>query len=164
MGQDVTRRSFYSIFINLMGAAMAAVVAVPAGAYLLLKPKSGPSEDFVEIADVESLPVGRPKEIIYLRTRMDGWKKVQEKTSTWVVKDEAGQVAAFAPQCTHLGCVYHWEADDKKFLCPCHNSVFDLNGKVTDGPAPRPLDRHMIQIEGGKLLINPNVSSAPSQA
>ena len=155
MPENVTRRSFYNIIINLMGTAMAAIVAVPAAGYLLLKPKSAQLNDFVEIADVDSLPVGRPKEILYLRTRVDGWKKIQEKTSTWVMKDEAGQVTAFAPQCTHLGCAYHWEADDKKFLCPCHNSIFDKTGRVTAGPAPRPLDRHVTQIEGGKLLISP---------
>jgi menaquinol-cytochrome c reductase iron-sulfur subunit len=163
MSEQVTRRSFYSVIINLMGAAMAAVVAVPAGAYLLLKPKSGAGADFVEIADVDALPVGKPKEILYLRTRMDGWKRVQEKTSTWVVKDEGGKISAFTPQCTHLGCAYHWEDDPKKFVCPCHNSVFGLDGAVTEGPAPRPLDRHPIQIEGGKLLINPNESSASTE-
>ncbi len=141
MSQDVSRRSFYSIFINLLGAGMTAVVAVPAAAYLLLKPKSKVSGEFVEIADVDAIPVGKPKEILYLRTRVDGWKTVEEKTSTWVVKDEAGHVTAFAPQCTHLGCAYHWEADSKTFLCPCHNSVFDLSGKVKEGPAPKPLNR-----------------------
>jgi menaquinol-cytochrome c reductase iron-sulfur subunit len=147
-----------------MGSAIAAVVAVPAAAYLLIKPKSGQQDDFVEIADVDSIPIGKPKEILYLRTRTDGWKKVQEKTSTWVVKNEADQVTAFAPQCTHLGCAYHWEEDDKKFLCPCHTSVFDLSGKVISGPAPRPLDQFTVQVEGGKLLINPNGRSETKQA
>ena len=160
MDQGVTRRSFYSVIINLLGAAMAAVVAVPAAGYLLLKPKSGSADELVEIANVDDLPVGRPKEILYQRTRVDGWKRIREKTSTWVVKDEAGQVTAFAPQCTHLGCIYHWEADAKNFRCPCHSSVFDAGGEVVSGPAPRPLDRHLTKIEGGKLLIGSEVEKA----
>ncbi|MEI9813599.1 MAG: Rieske (2Fe-2S) protein [Acidobacteriota bacterium] len=103
---------------------MTAVLALPAAAYLLTKPKSNAAGDLVEIADLDSIPVGRPKEVLFPRTRVDGWKRVEEKTSTWLVKDEAGQVTAFAPACTHLGCAYHWEADAKNFVCPCHDSVF----------------------------------------
>lgn len=138
---------------------MAAVVAIPAAAYLLIKPKSSASDNLVEIADLSGLPLGKPQEVLFTRTRIDGWKQVQEKTSTWLVKDQAGQVTAFAPTCTHLGCAYHWEAEAKSFLCPCHSSVFDISGKVMSGPAPRPLDRLTVQIEDGKVLVNPNERS-----
>ena len=40
------------------------------------------------------------------------------------------RVTAFGPQCTHLGCAYHWEQGKKQFLCPCHTSVFSIDGKV----------------------------------
>lgn len=156
MHQEPTRRSFYGLFINLLGTAITAIVAVPAAAYLLIKPKSSTPDDLVEIADANALPIGRPQEVLFTRTRVDGWKRVQEKTSAWLVKTEAGQVTAFAPTCTHLGCAYHWEGDAKSFLCPCHDSVFDLSGKVLSGPAPRPLDRLIVEIENGKVLVNPN--------
>ncbi len=156
MLQDLTRRSFYGFCINLFGTAMAAVVAIPAATYLLIKPKSSASNDLIEIADAQALPVGRPQEVLFTRTRTDGWKKVQEKTSAWLVKNNAGQITAFAPTCTHLGCAYHWEADSKCFICPCHDSVFDVSGNVKSGPAPRPLDRLFAQIDNGKVLVNPN--------
>jgi len=138
---------------------MAAVVAIPAATYLLLKPKSSTTGTLVEIADLNAVPVGRPQEVLFTRTRIDGWKQVQEKTSTWLVKNKTGEVTAFAPTCTHLGCAYHWEADSKCFLCPCHSSVFDVSGNVMSGPAPRPLDRLTVQIENGKILVNPNERS-----
>jgi menaquinol-cytochrome c reductase iron-sulfur subunit len=159
MANELSRRSFSSVFINILGAAMAAVVALPAGAYLLIKPRSATPDDLVEIADLNGLPMGRPQEVLFTRTRVDGWKIVREKTSTWLVKNEAGNVTAFAPACTHLGCAYHWEAEAKSFLCPCHDSVFDLSGKVLSGPAPRPLDRLVVEIENGKVLVNPNSKS-----
>jgi menaquinol-cytochrome c reductase iron-sulfur subunit len=87
---------------------------------------------------------------------VDGWKRIQEKTSTWLVKDKGGSVTAYAPTCTHLGCAYHWEGEAKSFLCPCHDSMFDMSGKVLSGPAPRPLDRLVIAIENGKVLVDPN--------
>jgi menaquinol-cytochrome c reductase iron-sulfur subunit len=75
------------------------------------------------------------------------------------VRNDAGKVTAFSPTCTHLGCAYHWEADAKTFICPCHDSVFDVSGKVMGGPAPRPLDRLIVEIANGKVLVNPNSKS-----
>ena len=153
---STTRRSFYYLVINLLGGLMAAAVAVPAAAYLLIKPKSSAGAAMLEVADVNSLEVGRPKEVVYVHTRVDGWKATKEKTSVWLVKNESGEVVAFNPICTHLGCAYHWEDDQKQFLCPCHTSVFGPDGKVLSGPAPRPLDRYVSKVEGGKLLIDPD--------
>src|SRR5262245_5494329 len=136
-----TRRGFYSFIINGLGGLMAAVVGVPAAFYLLGKPRSDEAELMVEIADLAHLSEGKPQEVVYSRTRMDGWKQVREKTTAWVVKAGQSDAIAYSPQCTHLGCAYHWEADGQKFVCPCHNSEFGLDGKVLAGPAPRPLDR-----------------------
>lgn len=136
-----------------MGAAIAAVVAVPAGLYLLLKPKSSGSAGMVEVADMDQLEPGVPQEVIYYRTRVDGWKEVKEKASAWVVKQGEADAVAFNPACPHLGCVYHWEYDKGTFECPCHASSFAADGEVLEGPAPRGLDRLVTRIEGGMLLI-----------
>jgi Rieske Fe-S protein len=147
-----TRRSFYAALINLLGAAAAAVVAVPA-AFYLLKPKSPGAGTMVEIANLAELETGVPQEVVYYRTRVDGWKATKEKTTTWVVKNGPQSAVAFSPQCPHLGCIYHWEDEQGSFKCPCHASAFGLDGKVLAGPAPRPLDRYASRVEGGKLLI-----------
>jgi len=91
--------------------------------------------------------------MVFRRTRVDGWKVTSEKATAWVVKTSDNQVTAFAPQCTHLGCAYHWEEQNKEFLCPCHTSTFAIDGKVTAGPAPRPLDRYEAKVENGKLMV-----------
>lgn len=41
--------------------------------------------------------------------------------------------------CTHLGCVVPWIMAENKFMCPCHGSHYDREGKVLRGPAPLPL-------------------------
>ena len=41
----------------------------------------------------------------------------------------------------------------KQFLCPCHNSVFAIDGNVVAGPAPRPLDRFEAKVQNNKLLL-----------
>jgi cytochrome b6-f complex iron-sulfur subunit len=39
--------------------------------------------------------------------------------------------------CTHLGCTVEQKADG--FTCPCHGSRYTKDGKVTRGPAEKPL-------------------------
>jgi quinol---cytochrome c reductase iron-sulfur subunit, bacillus type len=151
--KQTTRRSFYSALTQLLGAAAAAIIAVPAAAYLLLRPKSPGAGAMVEIANLAELEQGVPQEVVYYRTRVDGWKATKEKTTTWVVKNGPQSAVAFSPQCPHLGCIYHWEDESGAFRCPCHASAFGLDGKVLAGPAPRPLDHYDSRVEGGKLLI-----------
>ena len=109
----------------------------------------------METADLSNIPTGTPTEISFNRKRVDGWKVTTEKATAWVVKKPDNDVVAFSPICTHLGCAYHWDDPSHTFVCPCHTSVFSIDGKVLGGPAPRPLDRYMTKIESGKLEIGP---------
>lgn len=153
-GGEAPRRGFvYAIFA--MTAAMGAALGIPSARYLLTPPKTKKITDFIAIADIAPLSAAEPTEIVFERRRIDGWKVSQERTSAWVVKKEDGSVVAFAPLCTHLGCAYHWEADDRIFVCPCHTSAFSPEGVVLNGPAPRPLDRYVTRIENGKLFVGP---------
>ena len=152
-----TRRTFFVSIINLLGAVIAAAVALPSAAYLLLKPKNAEAGDWIELGDIAQLKVGKPEEIVYKRKRTDGWRKVVDKASTWVVRTADDKVVAFSPACTHLGCAYHWEDSVKTFVCPCHTSLFGVDGKVLGGPAPRPLDRYVAKVERGKILISPEI-------
>ncbi|HEY7338823.1 MAG TPA: Rieske 2Fe-2S domain-containing protein [Bryobacteraceae bacterium] len=158
LNPQITRRSFYVHAINLLGSLVAAAAAIPAIAYLLGRPKTRESAEWIGVADLSQLQIGQPEEIVYNRKRMDGWQRVDEKTSTWMVRTSSETVVAYSPACTHLGCAYHWEAGAQQFQCPCHGSVFAIDGKVLAGPAPRPLDRFLARVEDGKVLINPETS------
>ncbi|MEO8657688.1 MAG: Rieske (2Fe-2S) protein [Bryobacteraceae bacterium] len=135
-----------------MGIVTAAL-GIPAVAYLLMPGRTKKTGQWVEAGDVGPLHLNSPEEMVFRRTRVDGWKVTSEKATAWVVKTSDNQVTAFAPQCTHLGCAYHWEEQSKEFLCPCHTSTFAIDGKVTAGPAPRPLDRYEAKVEKGKLMV-----------
>ena len=56
-------------------------------------------------------------------------------------KDSDGEVHVFSATCPHLGCVVHWNADEKTFDCPCHGSRFSKEGEVINGPAISSLKR-----------------------
>ena len=90
----------------------------------------------------------------------------REKTEEEKAAEEEGKEAdpsidefiALSSVCTHLGCRVHWEANNKRFFCPCHNGVFDAEGKATEGPPaatdpPQTLSRYQLQIDGGNLMI-----------
>ena len=152
-----TRRGFVAAIYALWGV-MTAAIGLPAGAYLLLPPRTRQKEEWVEVGVAAELGTAGPQEVVFRRNRKDGWKIVSEKTSAWVTQ-RGGELVAFAPGCTHLGCAYHWDEKNKNFLCPCHTSTFGLDGRVLEGPAPRPLDRFQTKMEGGKLLLGPVVQS-----
>ncbi len=157
LNESQTRRGFYITAINLLGAVIGAAVALPAAAYLLIRPKSADDSGFSEVGDLAQLKVGKPLEVLYERKRVDGWRKVTEKASTWLVKTDEHTVVAFNPACTHLGCAYHWDNGADRFICPCHASAFSIDGKVLAGPAPRPLDRYVAKVQDGKILIGSQV-------
>lgn len=150
-----TRRSFYIGIINGIMGLIGLALAAPAAIYLLFPPKVRKGQEWVEAADLANIPNGTPTEVSFERRRVDGWKVTNEKATAWVVKKPDNQVVAFTPQCTHLGCAYHWDDPSHTFVCPCHSSVFSIDGKVLGGPAPRPLDRYMTKIDAGKLDIGP---------
>jgi menaquinol-cytochrome c reductase iron-sulfur subunit len=151
--QPETRRSFHLAVLYGLWSVITAMLAIPAGIYLLIPPRSRKAAEWVEAADASGLRTGVPEEVIFRRNRQDGWKITSEKASAWIVKRADGQVVAFAPQCTHLGCAYHWDDRRSTFVCPCHTSAFDLEGKVLMGPAPRPLDRYEVKVNGSKVLV-----------
>ena len=161
-GLPPTRRNFSAIAIHGIWAVIVAALGLPAAGYLLIPAKFRRKNDFVEAGDISQLSPQAPLELAFRRNRVDGWRVVSEKSTAWVVKLPDNNVVAYAPQCTHLGCAYHWDQRRTHFVCPCHNSVFSLDGKVQEGPAPRPLDRYQTKIEGTKLLLGP-VQQTPSQ-
>jgi menaquinol-cytochrome c reductase iron-sulfur subunit len=151
--KEIERRSFVELSIFGLGSVIGAALAIPAIAYLFGRKTPPPKTPWVEVARVDDIPTTEPREILFERRRVDGWRTLNERTSVWVVKDGSGQVIALAPGCTHLGCAYHWSAENHEFVCPCHASTFAPDGKVTAGPAPRALDRYATRIENGRLKI-----------
>lgn len=63
---------------------------------------------------------------------------------------------ALSSICPHLGCRVHWEAHNDRFFCPCHNGVFDPDGKAVSGPPAadgQDLPRYPLMVADGSLYI-----------
>ena len=63
---------------------------------------------------------------------------------------------ALSSTCPHLGCQVHWESQNDRFFCPCHNGAFDPSGAPIEGP-PKEADqwllRYTLRLQGGLLFI-----------
>lgn len=76
----------------------------------------------------------------------------------YLVVDKEGGLKDFAINavCTHLGCVVPWNRAANKFMCPCHGSQYDADGKVIRGPAPLSLALAHVDIDGDdKVNLRP---------
>jgi menaquinol-cytochrome c reductase iron-sulfur subunit len=157
--KGLDRRTFHLAAIYGLWTVIGAALSIPAAIYLLFPPRARKKTEWVDVGDVGRMPLNVPEEVVFRRTRVDGWKVTSEKSTAWVIKVSDNDVVAFAPQCTHLGCAYHWVERTKEFLCPCHTSTFALDGRVLTGPAPRPLDRYLVRIQNSKVMLGDIVQS-----
>jgi cytochrome b6-f complex iron-sulfur subunit len=54
--------------------------------------------------------------------------------------------------CTHETCTITGFGS-QNYVCPCHGSTFDINGRVLNGPAPSALRQYPTQFTNGVLTI-----------
>jgi Rieske Fe-S protein len=54
--------------------------------------------------------------------------------------------------CTHQTCTITGFGN-QNYVCPCHGSTFDINGRVLGGPAPAALHQYATQFNNGVLTI-----------
>ena len=54
-------------------------------------------------------------------------------------RDEAGALHLNSASCTHVGCHLHWNSFETCWDCPCHGSMFDVEGQPINAPAIGPL-------------------------
>ena len=68
----------------------------------------------------------------------------------------ADDFIALSSVCPHLGCQVHWEPQNARYFCPCHNGTFDPSGVATGGPpgdAGQDLPPYPLRVERGMLFI-----------
>jgi cytochrome b6-f complex iron-sulfur subunit len=96
------------------------------------------------------LEIGSPQDL--LNISMVDFQVADRKVS--VIKGDNG-LYALIRNCTHMGCIPNYSENDCQYLCPCHGSVFTLEGDVVRGPAPEPLYRASLVVnKRGAVEIN----------
>lgn len=140
-----------------IAAAISVVLgAVPFGAGLAvlfspLKRKAGQGAA-VQVASLNGLPAdGSPRKFRVVAERVDAWNRSKALIGAVYLRRVQGGVLALNVACPHAGCFVDYSPDRNGFFCPCHNSVFALDGAVSDpkSPAPRGMDALDVEIRNG---------------
>jgi cytochrome b6-f complex iron-sulfur subunit len=73
-------------------------------------------------------------------------------------------IMALYQRCVHLGCKVPWCAESQWWECPCHGSKYNRWGEWQSGPAPRGLDRFLVEEVDGQVVVDTStIISGPSR-
>ena len=141
------RRRFLKLVANGLGALVGAVLGVPAVLYLIdPRNRAAPAAGFRRVGKLSELQKDVPRQVVIRDVRRDAWTVHPNDVvgRVWLVRRKNDKVDAYTTICPHLGCSIDFNAEQKLFVCPCHNGTFDLLGtkqeKALGGgtnPAPR---------------------------
>jgi menaquinol-cytochrome c reductase iron-sulfur subunit len=148
-----SRRTFLQAVIGVFSALVGLFLGIPFVAALVGSSRRAGEREFSEVTALDSLPVGRPVQLVFQEIRSDAFIRREVMRHVWAVRTAGSEVTVYSPICPHLGCAFDWDAPTSRFLCPCHASVYTSDGKVVAGPAPRPLDTLATEVRHGRLLV-----------
>ena len=94
----------------------------------------------------------------WLDTHQAGERKLVQGLkgdATYILINDDKTIKSFglSAVCTHLGCVVPWNKAENKFMCPCHGSQYNDEGKVVRGPAPLSLALAHLDDAEGKISL-----------
>ena len=138
----VTRREFLADLFVGVAFLSTAIGILNAVARYIVPPKQsiqGTSEN-IEIANLSELQEGTSKYFAY-------------NNVPCALINVGGEIKGFSRVCTHLQCAIDWDKKSQTFLCPCHAAVFDTNGRVVSGPAPKPIPELKVNVKDGKIYV-----------
>jgi len=149
------RRQFVNVVVAALGTIMGVVIGVPAIGYLISPAtKVQKKDDWISLGPLENYQVGKPALFSFNRTTVNGWEKTVNSYGAYVVRFSLDQVKVFSNMCTHLSCRVTWTEEAQEYVCPCHDAQFDIEGRVTAGPPPKPLVEYETKIEDNSLFIH----------
>ena len=159
----ITRKQFLG---KALGGTFGAFMGIQALAWLgFLWPKvsggfgskvdAGKIEDLknqIIQADGSVIPAFIPEARAYVLPFSESTAGDSQFTDGSTIAD--GLVAVYQ-RCVHLGCRVPWCNSSQGFECPCHGSKYNMVGEYYAGPAPRNLDRFVVNVSSaGKLIID----------
>lgn len=148
-----TRRRFLKLMTGVFTFFGGLVLGIPLVGFVVGPVLERKKRSWARVVRIDTLPPGKPVDLNFADPNADAFLRKTVERSCWAVAHSAGKVTVFSPICPHLGCRYDWHSSSNAFVCPCHGSVFALDGKVLAGPAPRPLDTLPNEIRAGELFV-----------
>jgi Rieske Fe-S protein len=135
---DPSRRGFFRLALGWL-AALFAAGASGAAAVRFLVPN-------VLFEPSQVFKAGKPEDY------PDGSVTFLEDERVFLVR-QGNTFRCLSAICTHLGCTVNRASQG--YHCPCHGSVFDDQGTVKSGPAPRALEWFSVRLsKDNRLLVD----------
>jgi len=69
-----------------------------------------------------------------------------------LIRGGDGNFSALSTECSHLGCTV--KKEPSLIRCPCHESAYDFEGRVLNGPAEIALRRYPVMTTGSIIQIH----------
>lgn len=164
--QHLRRRIIFWIPAAILASLAGTIVT---SALKFLRPRAGE----VGVAKSDWFPVAKVNEIagdeplmreVFVEHRA-GWSSTLRGHAVFLLPGAERRVVSAV--CPHEGCEVEWSAEQKKFLCPCHDSVFDRDGARLSGPAQASLAQLPTRVNGDTLEMqfdDAASSSAPAES
>jgi menaquinol-cytochrome c reductase iron-sulfur subunit len=108
----------------------------------------------VKVADVGEIPnldAGAPplRAPVVVSGLRDAWNRLDStRVGSVFLGTQKGALTCLSAICPHAGCGIDFDDKKQKFVCPCHNSTFAIDGRREEGPSPRDMDRLDVSVEG----------------
>ena len=137
----VARRDFLKV-ITLFSGIMAAVnIFIPVFNFFH---KRKVIKDYF-VCNASELKVGTQKTFYVDGDHRNPYMLIRLAEDDWRVYEQ---------KCTHLSCSVIYDHEHGMIECPCHHGFFDAkDGKVLQGPPPRPLPRLNVVVKDGKIFV-----------
>ena len=155
MSDGPDRRNFLLVATCALGGGVGLVVAAPvvrvvldpAGKQTVTSPKEP-----LDIGSPDRFVLGAPPQRVEIVAPeiKDAWTSARNVVlgAAWIRRTgpKPADLDARSAICPHLGCAVSWDAPNNSYLCPCHDSRFQITGEPTTGPAERALDTLPIKV------------------
>ncbi|HEX4745735.1 MAG TPA: Rieske 2Fe-2S domain-containing protein [Gaiellaceae bacterium] len=168
-----TRSRFLEASTIGVGAAIGAIVTVPALGFMVLPSFTNIEEDEADLGPLENFPEGEYVIASFLANPSQG--EVTRRTAfvrnNGPTDNGEPSFTILYSRCVHLGCPVQpngpideeniKEVDGvelrpvlaQSFGCPCHGGLYDAEGNRQAGPPVRSLDRMTFSIKNGRLVL-----------
>lgn len=165
------RRGFLIGFFAFIIGGIAVLLPLVPGSLVFLNPilakkkrkadpaagSAGELEGAFKVGRLETLPSdGTPMYVKVINDRTDAWTYLPQRPigAVFLRRNPDDSVTAFNVICPHAGCAVDFNPSSHSFICPCHNSSFDAEGKRGEtSPSARDMDKLTAVVRDGDVWV-----------
>ncbi|HEV2352768.1 MAG TPA: Rieske 2Fe-2S domain-containing protein [Puia sp.] len=149
----LTRKDFLTRISLSIAGISAAVMAVPVVSALVAPLLESSESLWRTVGRVEDFSVGSTNLVTFENADPEPYAGELAKSAAWLRRIDNSSFAAFAINCSHLGCPVRWEESAQLFMCPCHGGVYYRDGSVAAGPPPRGLTEYKVRVRNDEVQL-----------